>query len=400
MSCQSYDEPFFVPTYLFTYTAIVTLKLEGPFILPVPSSVQLPSLKSLHLNVRKCEPSCGKFLSGSPSLEVFYLKEGEGLEIERNSRCNHIVSNNQLHKLVIESDPGYDYVQDYLEGHLENVVKAKVYIKLYKVSSQEFPILKAICNVELLSLWDWNQSMVDYSSLDFHQFPNLIHLELHLESDVVSLPITLFTCTTVVILKIAGWFILPVPSYVQLPSLKSLHLEVLKCEPSYKEFLYGSPVLEVFYLKQWYDGFEELRIERNSLGNFIFSKSLYLNLVIQSDRGCDYVQDYLEGHLENIVKAKVSMTLHSKPYQRYIVQSRAFSILKSIRNVEYLSLNDAFKSDMYNLSHHDHDLPQFPNLVGLDLHVTDLDHSPYLKLADRALCPKLEKYWLNDRREL
>ncbi|XP_057418876.1 F-box/FBD/LRR-repeat protein At4g26340-like [Lotus japonicus] len=77
MSQHRNHEPplFFVPTNLFNSATIVSLKLEGPFILLVPSCIQLPSLKSLHLSVRKCEPSLKKFLSGIPSLEVFSLKQ-------------------------------------------------------------------------------------------------------------------------------------------------------------------------------------------------------------------------------------------------------------------------------------------------------------------------------------
>ncbi|XP_057418885.1 F-box/LRR-repeat protein At2g42730-like [Lotus japonicus] len=325
---RNHGPVFFVPANLFNCATIVTLKLEGP------------------------------------------LKE---FRAERNSQGNLIVSNNlrNLHE--------YDYV----------------YMTLHKVDdhSHVVSMLNAMQNVEFLCDWKEMMEVNHHCSIDSPQFPNLVHLELRLRNNVVSLPINLFTCTTLVNLKIEGSFTLSVPSCIQLSSLKRLHLNLRNCEPaSCKAILSGSPALEFFHLKhEWRDGFEDLIIERNSGANLIVSKNQLINLVIQSDGGYDCFQDYFEGHLENIVKAKVFMTLDPNWSSNIReVYTHAYSILKAMRNVEFLSLCDISLEGYSSV-----DLPKLPNLVQLQLHINHYS-SQILKLVSSEYCPKLEEFGVNN----
>jgi len=59
---------------LFTCSTLVTLNIQGPFHLFIPSFVGLPNLKTMHLRVKSCLPLSNlcKLISESPALEPVF----------------------------------------------------------------------------------------------------------------------------------------------------------------------------------------------------------------------------------------------------------------------------------------------------------------------------------------
>ncbi|KAJ1405478.1 F-box-like domain superfamily [Sesbania bispinosa] len=220
----------------------------------------------------------------------------------------------------------------------------------------------------------------------------------------LSLPSTLFTSTTIVTLKLKGWFSLSVPSSVHLPSLKNLHLDVGKCNPCFKGLFFGSPSLEVFYLKQrlGFDCSNELKIVRNSREVSLVEKRPCFDLVIQSDRDCDFVQDYLEDHLEKIVKAKVYATvpeMKRSVAHHYVLSHRfVLHIIRGLRNVEFLSFCDFSKLGK-GLWEPFAKLPRFENLVKLELCLGNVD-SLFMEIRAEPQCPKLQAHQITSEEEV
>ncbi|TKY56196.1 F-box/FBD/LRR-repeat protein [Spatholobus suberectus] len=200
---------------------------------------------------------------------------------------------------------------------------------------------------------------------------------------------TMFTCTTIVSLTLKVLSLSLAPS-VCLPSLKTLHLDVGPCFSDFKILLYGSPALELFHLKQRWNARKELKIVRSTRHIRLFERrkicpDVTFHLVIQSDRDDDFIPDFLEDHLENVVKAKVYITVCSTCQFWYsFVDSQVFPALEQLRNVEFLSLAD-FRKEMSELS--TLDLPQFQNLVQLQLYL-NAARSVFMELP--AKCPKLQ----------
>ncbi|XP_014515921.1 F-box protein At4g22280 [Vigna radiata var. radiata] len=203
---------------------------------------------------------------------------------------------------------------------------------------------------------------------------------------------TLFTCATLVTLKLEGLFNLSIPSGVHLPKLKSLHLHIhaFTSFSSIRNLISGSPALELFHLRQnWYlSHFNELKIVRNSRVIQLFQRKWFYNLVIQSDRYYDFVPDYLDScSRSNIVKAKVYMTVFGGIKDFYANQF-VCETLKELCNVEFLSLGD-FRLEKYPFSL---DLLLLKNLVELRLSLENRD-SMYMELPGK--CPKLEVLEVN-----
>ncbi|KAL2330115.1 hypothetical protein Fmac_017696 [Flemingia macrophylla] len=176
--CNFYQpDPIILIPSLFTCTTLVTLNLNfsgPPVCLLVPSSVHLPSLKTLQLE-RCVHFSCSRRLFyGSPSLELFRLKQADGtghameMEILRSSRSIRLLERkvDDNCEIIIESDRDYDFIQDYIEGHFEKLVKVKVHITVRQsrifnpygyeyISLLSFRALKELSNVEVLFLSDF-----------------------------------------------------------------------------------------------------------------------------------------------------------------------------------------------------------------------------------------------------
>jgi len=198
---------------------------------------------------------------------------------------------------------------------------------------------------------------------------------------------TLFTCATLVTLKLEGLFNLSIPFDVHLPKLKSLHLHLhaFTSFTSIRNLISGSPALELFHLKQnWYlSHFNELKIVRNSRVIQLFQRKWFYNLVIQSDRSYDFVKDYLEsGSRSNIVKAKVYITVYGD-IKNFYANQFVCETMKELNNVEFLSLGD-FRVETYPFSL---DLLLFKNLVELRLSLENRN-SLYMELPGK--CPKLD----------
>ncbi|KAJ1417638.1 F-box-like domain superfamily [Sesbania bispinosa] len=221
----------------------------------------------------------------------------------------------------------------------------------------------------------------------------------------LSLPSTLFTSTTIVTLKLKGLFSLSVPSSVHLPSLKNLHLDLEKCNPCFKGLFFGSPSLEVFYLKQrlGFDWSNELKIVRNSRDVSLVEKRPSFELVIQSDRDCDFVQDYLEDHLEKIVKAKVYATvleMKRSVAHHYVLSHRfVLHVIRGLRNVEFLSFCDFSKLGKGLYWEPFAKLPRFENLVKLELCLGNVD-SLFMEILAGPECPKLQVHKITSEEEV
>lgn len=115
-------------------TTVANLKLTGSLTVPFFMSINLPSLKTLHLDVEECVPTAlKKLLRGSPALELCHLKQQSNvarfkeLKIVSNSQGIRLLERNDKFDLVIQSDRDYDFIPDYLKGHLENVVSLAVH---------------------------------------------------------------------------------------------------------------------------------------------------------------------------------------------------------------------------------------------------------------------------------
>ncbi|XP_020219651.1 F-box/FBD/LRR-repeat protein At4g26340 [Cajanus cajan] len=165
----------------FTCTTIVTMKFKGIFNFHIPSVIHLPNLKTLCLNVKSYFPKgqINNLISGSPALELFLFEHHfNEYKIMRNSQVIQLSKLNTLYTLVIQSEPRYDFISDYFEGREVNIVKAKVYLTVYRAHEQRVvhKILQRLRNVEFLTFTYFRNEMDDPSNLDFPLFKNLVTL--------------------------------------------------------------------------------------------------------------------------------------------------------------------------------------------------------------------------------
>ncbi|KAL2322981.1 hypothetical protein Fmac_027360 [Flemingia macrophylla] len=210
----------------------------------------------------------------------------------------------------------------------------------------------------------------------------------------------LFTCTTLVTLNLnfSDSVSLILPPSVHLPSLKTLHLKAHVSFSYFKKIFYGSPALELAHLKQRLIScsfLPELKIVRSSQGIQLSSTNEVFDIVIESDRDHDFVRDYLEDHLQKLVKVKASIAVQDAELTSFDAYEVVFDTLKGLRNVESLSLSD-FSSwqeyyqyfDSFEMKYtFDDVIPIFENLVKLELDIKD-DDSIFWRLP--AKCPKLK----------
>ncbi|TKY63900.1 F-box/LRR-repeat protein [Spatholobus suberectus] len=199
----------------------------------------------------------------------------------------------------------------------------------------------------------------------------------------------LFTCTAMVTLNLEGCFDLRVPSSVRLPNLKTLHLHINGDGVGVRRIISGSPALELFLLKQSPipDHFNEVKIVRNSPDIQYSQRNWLYDLVVRSDRDCDFISDYVEYRWPNAVKAKVYMKVYDGN-KRFGAKQIVTDILQRLCDAEFLSLG-YFGEEMEPSTL---DLPLFKNLVELRLSLKSAD-SLFMELP--AKCPKLKVLEVN-----
>ncbi|KAL2335961.1 hypothetical protein Fmac_010407 [Flemingia macrophylla] len=191
----------------------------------------------------------------------------------------------------------------------------------------------------------------------------------------------LFTCTTIVNLKIEGPFELSIPYIIVLPNVKSLHIKVKVCYAvkNICNLICQSQAFELFYLKYC---LAELTLVRNSRYIRLINRNQLYDIDLQYDY--DYISDIMRIHRWlRINKAKVYLTVHFD-------MGETFShFLHGIPHVECLSLKycsgDIHPSML--------DLPLFKNIIELRLFVKK-DDSLIMELPAR--CPKLRVLEVNN----
>lgn len=171
---------------------------------------------------------------------------------------------------------------------------------------------------------------------------NVKELSIESFSKVQELPPSLFTCKTLVVLKISGSFLLNLPFHVCFPSLKTLSLEfvIYGDDLSMQRLFSSCPVLE------------DLKINRGRwdgvLITFIFVPSLKRLSILQSymdikGHECKTVIDapkleYLE---LDVVQTKVYTNLSDSLVEVYICSgcALALGILEEISHVRQLAIS-------------------------------------------------------------
>ncbi|KAI8552767.1 hypothetical protein RHMOL_Rhmol06G0293100 [Rhododendron molle] len=178
--------------------------------------------------------------------------------------------------------------------------------------------------------------------------------------EIGELPWSLFTCKTLVALKINGKFIFNVPHYVCLPNLKTLRLNSLIYlnDGLIRKFLLGCPALEELEMRPKWDNRWTLDVsvpslKKLTLGLHIHEEELYheagfkYKIMVNAPNldyldFYDFVSDYIfVGGLPSVAEARVNV---HKSFQDWDWRkqgnygNQASRLLKSISNVWRLSL--------------------------------------------------------------
>jgi len=169
----------------FTCSTLVTLNIQGPFHLFIPSSVHLPNLKTMHLRVKSCLPHSNlcNLISESPALELFYYRPKffdqplDEMKIVLSSEHRQVFYNNWLCQLCIESDPDYDFISDVMELRTwPNIVKVKAYVTVRFESTGYFDrMLRKLRNVESL-YFKYFRLWVDHYLLQVNDIVELLQV--------------------------------------------------------------------------------------------------------------------------------------------------------------------------------------------------------------------------------
>lgn len=149
--------------------------------------------------------------------------------------------------------------------------------------------------------------------------------ELTLEcGDVlIQIPLRLLTCKTLVILKLNGWIDLNIPLTASLPSLKTLHIVLLRKSnyESFSRFLSKCPVLADLMVEQRQsNAMSKLNIAVPSL------LRLYIRTVIDSDKEFRYFK-----HDKDI--PKVAMNVPSLKYLTIDDRGNDFDVIENLSQV-------------------------------------------------------------------
>lgn len=173
---------------------------------------------------------------------------------------------------------------------------------------------------------------------------------------LIHLPLRLLTCETLVILKLKGWIDLNIPLTASLPSLKTLHIVLLRKSnyESFSRLLSNCPVLDDLTVEQRRSSdMSKLNISvpslqrlsvrtvaesENGMRNFIDDKYIpkvsinvpslkYLNI---DDRGNDF--DVINKKLHQVVEARIKANETStKVFLRYLTRSVKSLSLSSLK---------------------------------------------------------------------
>ncbi|KAM7280293.1 hypothetical protein ACFE04_007427 [Oxalis oulophora] len=200
-------------------------------------------------------------------------------------------------------------------------------------------------------------------------------------------PWSLFTCKTLVVLKIKGKVVLNLPSCFCLPNLKILHLDsVIYVDDGSAERLFmGCPCLEELDIKRnGWDGVKILSISSpllNSL-SIIFSG-------FYRDRDIEHGTKINTPNLEYLTLGdNISKDYFINP-SPFLIEARVdhkcvYGVLQGIKNVRLLTLSGDIMMSLHNVLL-GHGLPRFEHLSQLDLEVdSNVDWSLLPKLLDSA----------------
>ncbi|KAI8552769.1 hypothetical protein RHMOL_Rhmol06G0293300 [Rhododendron molle] len=259
-----------------------------------------------------------------------------------------------------------------------------------------------------------------YGKIDFSRFYswvcavitcNVCELDLELtKGEIGELPWSLFTCKTLVVLKIHGKFIFYVPHYVCLPNLKTLCLNSLIYldDGLIRKFLSGCPALEDLVIKRpewdnmWTLDVSVPSLKRLTLDISIHEEELYhepgfkYKIMVNAPNleyldFFDTVSAYISvGGLPSVMEAHVNV--HKSFRGDWIWRrqakygNRTSELLRSISNVRHLSLTGY---TLRCLSYGGSNLAMFRNLVYLELGF-DPSNGPLLLLNLLQSSPKLE----------
>ncbi|KAH7861691.1 hypothetical protein Vadar_029364 [Vaccinium darrowii] len=239
---------------------------------------------------------------------------------------------------------------------------------------------------------------------------NVRELDLELTNhEVGELPWSLFTCKTLVVLKIHGEFVFNVPHYVCLPNLKTLGLNSLIYldDGLIRKFLSGCPALEDLEIRRprwdnmWTLVVSAPSLKRLTLDLSIHEEELYYEagfkykILVDAPNleyldFCDTVSDYIfVGGLPSVVEARVNIHKSFKPWNRRKQTKYGNCIselLRSISNAGRLSLTG---NTLQCLSYCGPNLAMYRNLVHLELGF-DPSNGPLLLSDLLQSSPKLE----------
>ncbi|XP_059670941.1 F-box/FBD/LRR-repeat protein At5g22660-like [Cornus florida] len=190
-----------------------------------------------------------------------------------------------------------------------------------------------------------------------------------------SFPLSLFTCPTLVVLKLGILVRFSVPCSVHFKSLKVLHLSVwLMGNDLMKNLFCNCPVLEELFIQAMVSCEEEaalgviLDVSTSSLTSFKMMGKKLCSMHQFSSLKDDYLSYYVLNNLTSLVKADVN--IGECCIQTMEIEERSdsvFEVLKQISSVKYLSLG---ASTMGVLDYaKEYNVPRFPNLIRLELHV-------------------------------
>ncbi|KAJ7981722.1 putative F-box/RNI/FBD-like domains-containing protein [Quillaja saponaria] len=210
---------------------------------------------------------------------------------------------------------------------------------------------------------------------------------LLVDAGFIGFPSSLFTCKTLVVLKLDSSMPFRVPLCVQLPLLNILHLIRVEFvyDNSLQRFLSGCPALEDLDVDRNVDVNYTCKINVPTLKRLkirissVFTKvkieintpSLeYLNL-----SACD-CQEFILERLPNLVEANVHV------YSGAGYTDEIINLFKGLNNVKFLELSEHITRYL------SFDLPQFHNLVSLKISVGSCDEQFLPNLLEN--CCKLE----------
>ncbi|KAK7255873.1 hypothetical protein RIF29_29298 [Crotalaria pallida] len=219
-----------------------------------------------------------------------------------------------------------------------------------------------------------------------------VDLALFLDNNI-DLPITFFTCKTLVVMKLCGNInIMNVPSSIHLPSLKIADIRGVPFKDIFpiNRILIGCPVLEDFsmYLMASVPD-RSLKISNPTLLKLrvscLFCTYDVIQLEIDTpslkflDIEATAILDYSLKNLHNVVEARLNMLVENGP------EDRLFHIFKALHEIRYMSIS-LFTIQTFTKTF-DLGLPEFSNLVRLVLTISYCDSKLLVKLLQK--CPKL-----------